>query len=401
MEAAERLERLLGGAGLQRLRARLRSRFERGSAAGTVVLAGLDEVERDALCGLLGRRSRTAASMRFEIVELDTVLRRAGLADSLRDALELLDGPIVDSAAMRAEADRRWRSLCDEVADPRLAALVGTSRGLGLLKRLSARDAQACLNMCRQAGQVLARLPVPMITRSQLAADVLGDAHALDPGRPVATIVLAALRKQRREEVDPVEQEDSDRSVWAAAGVLVNELARPVLFLNLPTASGIQGERGEPSYLSLRALLRVPPPWRVDGRDVFVCENPGIVAIIADALGEQAPPLVCTDGMPAAAQRTLLTQLRSAGAVLRYHGDFDWAGIAIGNFVMAQFGAAPWRFRTADYVEAVQLAPTSTARVGAERCDALWDSNLAMVIAKHGLAIHEEAVTAALLGDLE
>jgi len=30
-------------------------------------------------------------------------------------------------------------------------------------------------------------------------------------------------------------QEERDRSVWARAGILVNELARPALFLNLPT----------------------------------------------------------------------------------------------------------------------------------------------------------------------
>jgi hypothetical protein len=40
---------------------------------------------------------------------------------------------------------------------------------------------------------------------------------------------------------------------------------------------------------------------------------------------------------------------RTAGGRLRYHGDFDWAGLAIGNFVMREFGAEPWRFKTTDY----------------------------------------------------
>jgi uncharacterized protein (TIGR02679 family) len=57
--------------------------------------------------------------------------------------------------------------------------------------------------------------------------------------------------------------------------------------------------------------------------------------------------MVCTDGMPAAAQRTLLAQLAAGGATLRYHGDFDWPGINIGNFVMQAFGAMPWRFGAA------------------------------------------------------
>ena len=33
-------------------------------------------------------------------------------------------------------------------------------------------------------------------------------------------------------------------------------------------------------HLSLRRLLRRPPVWHVANRDVFVCENPKIVAIV-------------------------------------------------------------------------------------------------------------------------
>src|SRR5262249_46733539 len=57
------------------------------------------------------------------------------------------------------------------------------------------------------------------------------------------------------------------RDTWARAGVLVNELARPVLFLNLPTGAPENAcwRRGEPAYLSLRALLRSPPSWDVAG----------------------------------------------------------------------------------------------------------------------------------------
>jgi len=37
---------------------------------------------------------------------------------------------------------------------------------------------------------------------------------------------------------------------------------------------------------------------------------------------------------------------------LRYHGDFDWGGLTIGNFVMREFGAEPWRFGKTDYLAA-------------------------------------------------
>jgi uncharacterized protein (TIGR02679 family) len=399
-ERAERLARLLGGPDLQRVRERLRRRYERGAVGGTVVLSGLTEAERDALCGLLGRRSRTAGSLRFEIEELDAVLRRASLATSLQDALEVLDGPLADRTSLRADREREWRRVRSAASDRHLLVLLESPNGLGLLKRLSGSVPDRALALCVQAGRVLERLPATIITRSQLAADVLGDAHALDAGRAVATLVLAALRVQRPGD-ETAEQEDTDRSSWAAVGVLVNELARPALFLNLPAVGGMPGLGGEPAYLSLRALLRRQPAWQVQDRTVFVCENPGVVAIAADVLGERSAPLVCTDGMPAAAQRTLILQLKDAGAQLRYHGDFDWPGLAIGNVVMTQFEARPWRFCAHDYLDAVRGMPAYVYPLGESRRDALWDPALVEVMSSYDIAIHEESVMAGLLADLE
>ncbi|MEZ5704819.1 MAG: DUF2399 domain-containing protein [Burkholderiaceae bacterium] len=63
----------------------------------------------------------------------------------------------------------------------------------------------------------------------------------------------------------------------------------------------------------LRRLVRTPPDWEVADQIIYVCENPNIVSIAADRLGAACAPLVCTDGMPAAAQRVLLKQLSDAG----------------------------------------------------------------------------------------
>ncbi|MDP1693370.1 MAG: TIGR02679 family protein [Burkholderiaceae bacterium] len=183
--------------------------------------------------------------------------------------------------------------------------------------------------------------------------------------------------------------------------MLVNELARPALLLNLP----VQADEtpvcapGEPAYLSLRRLLRTSPRWAVADQTVFVCENPNLVAIVADRLGGRCGPLVCTDGMPAAAQRTLLTQLAHAGAHLRYHGDFDWAGLQIANHVLRAWGAHPWRLGTLDY-EAAASASHTRRDLAASRIVASWDAALAPAMQLHGRAIAEEAVAATLLGDL-
>jgi uncharacterized protein (TIGR02679 family) len=136
----------------------------------------------------------------------------------------------------------------------------------------------------------------------------------------------------------------------------------------------------------------------VAGREIFVCENPNIVAIAADRLGALCAPLVCTDGMPSAAQQTLLAQLAAQGARLRYHGDFDWAGVAIGNFVMREFGAQQWRFGASDYLSACGnrgIDLQTDARV-----TALWDDRLAEVMCEHRAVVHEEAVVETLLRDL-
>ncbi len=247
---------------------------------------------------------------------------------------------------------------------------------------------------------MLLRLPAAGIVRSRLAAEVLGDAHALDSGRPVATLVLAVLRRQRnRDEADDTQYEETARAIWADAGVLINELARPALFLNLP-AAGVVLAHGKPGYLSLRELLRAPPSWDVAERTVFVCENPNLVAIAADALGEHCAPLACTDGMPSAAQRTLLTQLAAAGARLCYHGDFDWPGVRIGNWVMRQFNAQPWRYRAQDYLAAAGEVDERQRILGADMCHADWDVELAAAMQACGRAIDEEARTEVLLADL-
>ena len=395
MTDQERLQRLLGGAQLQPLRQRLRGRYERGLDGGVVTLGKLTPAERAALCGLLGRRSGEGGSLRFSMQDIDAALRNGGLADSLRHALQLLDGPIADRGAQRAAMLARWEQVAALNTEPRLAQLLGGARAMGMLKRISGGDSELATRLCQAAARVLARLPAPALARSQLAADVLGDAHGLDPGRPVARLVLSVLRRRLADDED-TDSDETVRETWAAAGVMVNELARPALFLNLP---GTQARAGEPSYLTLRALLRNAPAWDVGGRLVSVCENPNLVAIAADALGAACAPLVCTDGMPAAAQRTLLQQLKEAGAVLRYHGDFDWPGITIGNLVMRQFGATPWRYSADDYT--ASAAGTTDARpLGEAFVPAQWDAMLSEAMRTAGWAIDEEAVAGELLRDL-
>lgn len=390
----DRLSRLLGGEALAGLRLRLRAAYERlpaGATPATLSLARLAPHEREALAALCGRPPREASSLRVDPAALGARLAAAGLARDLRDALEQLDGPIRPVAAERAERAATWSALVHAEPDGRVREWLLLPANRGLLKRLAGSDPNSAARLLDKARAVLQALPATGVARARLAAETLGDAHALDDGEPVATLVSAMLRHARAPQSD---DDEGRRALWAAAGVSVNELARPALALNLIARDG------EPAFWSLRRLLRSPPRWPLRSTDVFVCENPNLVAIAADALGERCAPLVCTDGMPAAAQRALLMQLRAAGARLRYHGDFDWPGIAIANLVQREFGAAPWRMAAQDYEQGLARHAEIAAPLRGAPVSPTWSEALGVAMRQMQRALAEEALAATLLEDL-
>jgi uncharacterized protein (TIGR02679 family) len=410
-----RLQRLLGGDELATLRRRLRARFERGAPSDEFSLSKLNSAERRALEGLLGRSVRSASSMRLKLSELDTAIARAGLGRDLRAALEVLDGPLIDRKAERADRERQWQDVLEGADRKLLGALLADAGNVALLRRLASGEPEEGRLLLERAARVVGRLPAFGLPLAQLAAETLGNAHALDPGQPVATLVLRGCASSLNEAdavsdmpdtaADPGSRAAATRrSLWALAGVSVNDLAAPALCLNLrapgETPAGAVAVRaadlGVPIHLSLKLLLESPPRW-VHAQPVYVCENSAVIAIAAQRFGVRSPPLVCTDGMPGAAQQALLRQLREAGTLLLYHGDFDWPGIAIANFVIRSFGAAPWRFSAADYRACITgNEPPLLGR----RVEASWDPQLAATMAESGKGLHEESVIEPLMTEL-
>lgn len=406
-EADAKLTRLLGGDALKSLRLQLRRRFERedfDAPMSEIRLSGLAPHERGALAQIVGIRPGSSASIVLDLAAVDSMLSEAGIAPSLRAGLEQLDGPILHRASLRAADVTRWSEVTSTLRHSHLLQWVSVPANLGMLKRLSASDHTRATQICKDAEAVLNLLPAHGTTLARLAADALGDAHGLDAGRPVATIVINAVRSSETPDQDLlIGEDDRIRSVWARVGVMVNELARPALFLNVPFVVTDQSAvvvAGQPSYASLRWLMRSTPRWDVHGCDVFVCENPNVVNIAADHLGSRCLPLVCTDGMPAAAQRVMLTQLRMAGALLRYHGDFDWPGIRIANLVLREHGAHAWRMSEKDYVAAAERSQGRGTELSGAEVTATWDPPLSARMTEHGKSIPEEALVDTLLFEL-
>ncbi|MFD7646006.1 DUF2399 domain-containing protein [Kitasatospora sp. NPDC059795] len=80
--------------------------------------------------------------------------------------------------------------------------------------------------------------------------------------------------------------------------------------------------------------------------------------------------------MPSAAGWHLLERLHAEGVLLRYHGDFDWPGIAIASRVLGL--ARPWRLGAEDYRQALTLLPrTAALPLSGEAVATPWDPALA------------------------
>ncbi len=417
----DRLKRLFGKPELTRLIDRLQTRFERGVHSPTLTLPNPELAERKAIASLLGRRIGSGRSIRISLTDLEIIIQQAELAPDLRSAVERLRGPLKNLANEKATEQQTWQAVFEtvetEAKQRGIKTWLDKLRQDGLLKRLAKGDANNATTLLQQAITVVRQLPGQGQTLSTLAANTLGDAHALDMGRPVATLVKRAIQQTGQSDDRNKDRAESERELWASAGILVGgAITSTVLALNLPVSGDsltgniihLASRHGQPLWLTLRQLVHDPAQWQVGGRTIHICENPAVVAAAADRLGTGCAPLVCTYGQPRAAVNHLLSQLQQAGAELVYHGDFDWPGITIANGIMRRFGARPWHFDEEAYKASLregplgdrQAAATGKMALKGKPVNAEWDSGLSKAMKEKKIAIPEERVLELLLKSL-
>lgn len=412
-----KLHRLLGGEPVAWLVQRARDRLEAGrSLTGAVTLPAATAEQRRAVERLTGRTARSGASLSVSLTEVDRILRDSGAAPGgLAEAVTRLTGPIRDRNRERADLAAAWHAAfapLDAAVDGReeLARWRAWLDATGVVRRLAPGPDQARL-LIAQAAAVLRQLPSPGVPIGRLAAECCGDAHALDDGRPVGTLVLSAVRALAGLPFAAEGTAESRRAAWAAVGVHLDELSSLVLCLGLPgdthTALGRTlsscREAGQPAVLTLRQLrshtepLRTGPP----AARVRICENPVVVAAAAEELGPACQPLVCVGGQPSAAGWRLLELLVASGAEFAYHGDFDWGGVRIARTVRYRVNWRPWwydRQAYEDAVSAARLAPLA-GLTGAPAATP-WAPELAASMRHRNVRVEEELTLDALLQDL-
>ncbi|WP_329424922.1 TIGR02679 family protein [Streptosporangium sp. NBC_01495] len=406
-DAPERLERLLGTRETAWLVERARRRLEQGRPlTGTVTLGRASSEQRRAVELLLGRRAGTGTSLSVSLDEVDRVLRSSGACrDGLAAAVVLLHGPVRDLTRENAERETAWRGACaglDAVVAgrPELHGWRSWLDTTGQLRRSAPDPGEARVLLDRLA-EVLRRLPHPGTPLGRLAAESCDDAHALDEGRPLATLAISAARALAGLPYAGEGTADARRKAWAAVGVHLDDLSSTVVCLGLPgddrTPTGrvlaVAREAGEPCVLTLRQLRRHETP--IAGGLVRICENPIVIAAAADALGPLCPGLVCVNGRPSAAVWRLLDLLAAGGTSFAYHGDFDWGGVGIAAAVHGRVGWRPWRYDAASYEAAASRAP-----LAGRPHPTPWDPALSAAMARRAVRVEEELVLSDLLADL-
>lgn len=384
---------------------RVRDRLEKAGLEpiGRVVVRTPTRDLRRAVGGLLGR-SVTGDRVSIDLSILDARLHERAGVDGLAHVLTLLHGSVPvsrpEERALRLQARLAPLDLAATlVTGPWVGDWVADLRRTGLLTGRADPD-----RAVRDAGVVLNELlggSAARGSRVELAARVLGDAHGLDPDRIVHQVVLRGLAAAAGLPLPVGAKERED--LWAAYGIEPDLLSRTALVWRITDRGAssasrrlrVAAEAGDPVHLTEWDLRRLGD-LSSGGRGVLVCENPRVLEAVAEQ--EVAGwSMVCTAGEPNLVVDKVLASLGLAGAAMRYHGDFDWPGIAIANRLIVRFGVRPLAFGVTDYLAAVRA--DGPALIGRE-IEAGWDHSLAPALRAEGRAVHEESMLPELLDAL-
>jgi uncharacterized protein (TIGR02679 family) len=377
-------------------------RLSSGHPVSRVRIGPLDRRQQGAVADLLGLSRMPGEYMIISLAKLDEILSQS-VGTGTREVVTQLIGPLRDRAGdrQRAAAERAslWAWLDGHpllAAQPALGSWAAALRRAGLI----GGSVPMTRELIGQTLRVLAELPASGVPLPMFADRVLGNTHALDDGTRCAGLVLRALATIY--DVGVPENAQQRRALWEQAGVADDELSAVVLAAGLQPADDdvasrilrLCAEAGQAVALTL-SQLRVSS--LADGlpADVWVFENPSVLALALTRFGPACPPIVITSGWPNSAAILLLQKLAAAGTALHYHGDFDGEGLRIAATVVARTGAKPWRMTSEDYLDAVSQGPP----VG-RASEVPWDADLAGHLTRLGISVAEERVASGLLDEL-
>lgn len=197
------------------------------------------------------------------------------------------------------------------------------------------------------------------------AAEIAGDPHAFDEGRVenqlLTHLILAYLKNKGLQGKMDENKRNAEikNELFYKAGLLKDDLMNNTMAFGISCITktghehrGIQGfclER-EPFILSLNLIAGLREV-KVDSGKVFIVENSGVFAELADRARESRHAFVCTGGQVNLASLMLLDLLAKQGCAMYYAGDFDPEGLQIAQKLKERYPdiLRLWRYTLPDY----------------------------------------------------
>jgi uncharacterized protein (TIGR02679 family) len=409
----EKLQTIFSAKGWTRFIDCLRGYRDRGKPfPAAVTLSEVNDEERRHHARLLRLPNPSqASSLRYDLAKINGALEAMNIAASWEEIVSLICGLVPQHKLTDLATKQSWEAFWPQAGEslsvepfPYCHEWFDSLRRDGTLRRLSKSDAALAQRWFKEARVLLRSLPLlEELPLASVAAKYCGNSHAIDPNTALSSMVLRGLAL-RQKQPSPSRSDDR-RELWAAFGVVCDELSAPVLTFNLGlNGNGLlcklieQADEGiQPLHLTTRLLWSTDWDQIRSPSEVYVCENPTIVSLAANRFGKKCPPLICVNGEPKTASRILLRHLCKQGTRLNYHGDFDWPGIAIASRVFQELGASPWCYDEKAYLQAARYqgrtligTPVATP----------WSPNLSLAMQSVGIAYDEELLADELLHNL-
>lgn len=363
---------------------------------GTIKLPHLTDAAALTLSSLLGKK----LTARIDLTELEHALCTRGVGQNLSQSLELLGAPVSAARqASRAAGQRRAAARASVEAvvqcwpEPWCEEWVEWLFRSGLMANYDASVAEQLVLQVRRVMNFLQVQSVP-VARNDLAVNLFGSSHALDDGNAIERAARRALWHTLNKTPDYTER----RAVWSAAGTTTDRVSTPMLTWGLrlhpDTALGrvcaAANDAEIPLHLTALALSQNELRCHPERQAILMVENPRLVEAAAERKIDQT--VITTNGNPTATVTVFVQAMLKKNIDIRYHGDFDAAGILICKR-MFEMGCRPWLMDAQHYMAALERASQQNVKLPVDETDCPqtpWDVDLQKAMLENKLVVHEE-----------
>ncbi len=397
-----------------------------GRIAGSVTLRNATEAEQRAIGGIIGK-TFPEDTVKVTFREFEQGLQKSRFAPV--DMKAVLENYFAGALYTNQEQKARKQRAKEEFFEKLLSGFEGGGEnktaafcwiremqrrkkyGFQILAKEFGKDPKEAELLAQNTGRALNRIEEMEKEECFLAvfaADISGNPHYFDRGTAAGQLLTHAVCFQQNTDVPQSAYEW--RECMQSAGIVADNIASMVhvFGVRLETADGFHPayeafyHRNEPYVLTAENLRSVTGA-KAARNTVYVVENEMVFLHLTENVKDRDVSIVCTSGQLRVAAIQLLDHLAESGALIRYSGDLDPAGMDIADRLWQRYGSALclWRMGPDDYRRSVSNESLSGRQLA--RLKRLKNEELrrtAELVQKEGLAGYQENLLGELMGDV-